>query len=374
MKKNKQVKIPFLSFDAGNDRIRNEMIYAFQQVFESKWYVLGNYVQQFEKEYAAFNKVRHCVGVSNGLDALFLSLKALGVVENDEVIVPSNTYIATLLAVSYIGAIPVLVEPKIDTYNIDPEKIEAAITARTKAIMPVHLYGQCCEMKDIMAIAKKHGLFVIEDNAQSQGSSHYGQLAGSFGHINGTSFYPGKNLGALGDAGAVTTNDEELAKKVSVLRNYGSEKKYYNETIGYNMRLDELQAALLSVKLKYLDVWTKERQQIAAWYNEALKDNDDLILPVTAKEASHVYHLYVLRANQRDKLQQYLLQQGIGTLIHYPIPPHLQQAYKHLGFKKGDFPIAEKIANTCLSLPLWPGMTEADVLMVGDKIKLFYEE
>ena len=374
MKKNKQVKIPFLSFDAGNDRIRNEMIHAFQQVFESKWYVLGNYVQQFEKEYAAFNKVQHCVGVSNGLDALFLSLKALGIGENDEVIVPSNTYIATLLAVSYIGAIPVLVEPKIDTYNIDPEKIEAAITARTKAIMPVHLYGQCCEMKDIMAIAEKHGLFVIEDNAQSQGSSHYGQLAGSFGHINGTSFYPGKNLGALGDAGAVTTNDEELAKKVSVLRNYGSEKKYYNETIGYNMRLDELQAALLSVKLKYLDVWTKERQQIAAWYDEALKVNDDLILPVSAKEASHVYHLYVLRANQRDKLQQYLLQQGIGTLIHYPIPPHLQQAYKHLGFKKGDFPIAEKIANTCLSLPLWPGMTEADVLMVGDKIKLFYEE
>jgi len=372
LKKNKQVKIPFLSFDAGNDRIRNEMIYAFQQVFESKWYVLGNYVQQFEKEYAAFNKVRHCVGVSNGLDALFLSLKALGVVENDEVIVPSNTYIATLLAVSYIGAIPVLVEPKIDTYNIDPEKIEAAITARTKAIMPVHLYGQCCEMKDIMAIAEKHGLFVIEDNAQSQGSSHYGQLAGSFGHINGTSFYPGKNLGALGDAGAVTTNDEELAKKVSVLRNYGSEKKYYNETIGYNMRLDELQAALLSVKLKYLDVWTKERQQIAAWYNEALKDNDDLILPVTAKEASHVYHLYVVRAIRRDELQKYLHQQGIGTLIHYPIPPHLQKAYNHLGFKKRDFPVAEEIADTCLSLPIWPGMTNKEVDYISECIQSFF--
>ena len=372
MKKIKQVKIPFLSFDAGNDRIRNEMIYAFQQVFESKWYVLGNYVQQFEKEYAAFNKVRHCVGVSNGLDALFLSLKALGVVENDEVIVPSNTYIATLLAVSYIGAIPVLVEPKIDTYNIDPEKIEAAITARTKAIMPVHLYGQCCEMKDIMAIAEKHGLFVIEDNAQSQGSSHYGQLAGSFGHINGTSFYPGKNLGALGDAGAVTTNDEELAKKVSVLRNYGSEKKYYNETIGYNMRLDELQAALLSVKLKYLDVWTKERQQIAAWYDEALKVNDDLILPVTAKEASHVYHLYVVRAIRRDELQKYLHQQGIGTLIHYPIPPHLQNAYNHLGFKKRDFPVAEEIADTCLSLPIWPGMTNKEVDYISECIHSFF--
>ena len=244
------MNIPFLSFDKTNDIIRSEMSAAFNDVFESKWYILGEKVKQFEKEYASFNKVKYCVGTSNGLDALHLSLKTVGVGSGDEVIVPSNTFIATLLAISYVGATPVLVEPDPATYNIDPAEIEAAITSRTKVIMPVHLYGQCCEMRDIMTVAAKHNLFVLEDNAQAQGSSYFGQLAGSFGNINGTSFYPGKNLGALGDAGAITTNDEDLAKKITVLRNYGSEKKYHNEVVGYNMRLDELQAALLSVKLK----------------------------------------------------------------------------------------------------------------------------
>ncbi|MBK9381603.1 MAG: DegT/DnrJ/EryC1/StrS family aminotransferase [Chitinophagaceae bacterium] len=346
---------------------------TFEQFFDSAWYILGDRLKEFEKEYAAFNKVASCIGVSNGLDALHIALKALGIGIGDEVIVPSNTYIATLLAVSYVGATPILVEPDIQTYNIDPKKIEAAITAKTKAIMPVHLYGQACRMDTIMAIAKKHGLFVIEDNAQAQGAAYKEKITGSWGHINGTSFYPGKNLGALGDAGAVTTNDEALAKKITALRNYGSEKKYYNEVIGFNMRLDECQAAFLSVKLKHLQEWTQQRKQIAAWYNEALKEINDLILPTVTNDATHVYHLYVIRTSRRDELQKYLQENGISTLIHYPVPPHLQKAYNHLGFKKGDFPIAEEIADTCLSLPLWIGMKLIDVEFVAETIHKYFK-
>lgn len=367
------MKIPFLSFEATNKVIKPAIMQTFEEFFDSSWYILGDRVKKFEKEYAAFNSVTSCVGVSNGLDALHIALKTLEIGTGDEVIVPSNTYIATLLAVSYVGATPILVEPDIQTYNIDPKKIEAAITAKTKAIMPVHLYGQACEMDTIMAIAKKHGLFVIEDNAQAQGATYKEKITGSWGDINGTSFYPGKNLGALGDAGAVTTNDEALAKKIAALRNYGSEKKYFNEVIGFNMRLDECQAAFLSVKLKYLEVWTSQRQEIAAWYNEALKEINDLILPSIANDASHVYHLYVIRTSRRDYLQKYLQENGIGTLIHYPVPPHLQKAYNHLGFKKGDFPIAEEIADTCLSLPLWIGMKLIDVEFVAETIHKYFK-
>jgi dTDP-4-amino-4,6-dideoxygalactose transaminase len=293
--------------------------------------------------------------VSNGLDALVLSLRALGIGPGDEVIVPSNTYIATALAVSQVGATPVFVEPRMETYNINPELIPSKITKKTKAIMPVHLYGQACEMDEILEIAKTHNLFVIEDNAQAHLSSFNGRLTGSFGDINGTSFYPGKNLGALGDAGAITTNNGELAIRIKRLRNYGSEVKYYNEEIGYNNRLDEMQAAFLRVKLKYLQDWTQQRKEIAAWYNEVLKDKN-WILPKVHPDADHVYHLYVIRTSNRDEVAEELKQEGIQTMIHYPIPPHLQKAYRHLGFKKGDFPIAEEIANTCLSLPIWPGM------------------
>lgn len=355
------MSIPFLSFTAVNKAIKPEITAAFEGFFDSGWYVLGERVRQFEQEYAAFNQVNHCVGISNGLDALHIALRTLGLGKGDEVIVPSNTYIATALAVSYMGARPVFVEPDMHTYNIDPMRIEAAITSRTKAIMPVHLYGQICEMGPIMAIAEKHGLYVVEDNAQSQGAAYAGRLSGSWGHINGTSFYPGKNLGALGDAGAVTTNDAALAEQAAVLRNYGSRKKYYNEVIGYNMRLDECQAAFLSVKLRYLRDWTAQRQEIGRWYDEALKDTG-LILPQIAVEATHVYHLYVVRSTRRDALQQHLQEHGIGTLIHYPIPPHMQEAYRDLGLTKGAFPIAEEIADTCLSLPIWPGMTKE---MVG---------
>ncbi|HEX2628160.1 MAG TPA: DegT/DnrJ/EryC1/StrS family aminotransferase [Chitinophagaceae bacterium] len=366
------MKIPFLSFDAINDRIRTDMTKAFSDVFESKWYILGNYVQQFEKEYAAFNKVNHCIGVSNGLDALILSLKALNIGAGDEVIVPSNTYIATILSISYVGATPVLVEPRTDTCNIDPSLIEAAITSRTKAIMPVHLYGQCCEMTAIKAIADKHKLYVIEDNAQAQGSTCDGKLAGTFGDANGTSFYPGKNLGALGDAGAVTTNDDAVARKIRIMRNYGSEKKYYNEMAGFNMRLDELQAAFLSVKLQHLDAWTNERRQIAAWYDESLKGIGDIQTPVTAKGCTHVYHLYVIQTSKRDALQEHLNKHDIGTLIHYPIPFHLQQAYAHFNYKKGDFPLSEKLSGTVLSIPLWPGLTQSQVEHVSSIIKNFF--
>lgn len=366
------MKIPYLSFESQNSLIKEELLSSFENFFDSKWYVLGEQVKAFEKKYAEFNHVNHCIGVSNGLDALHLSLKALDIGKGEEVIVPSNTYIATALAVSYTGAIPVFVEPDIKTYNLDPIKIESAITKNTKAIMPVHLYGQACEMEAIMKIASKHNLFVIEDNAQSQGATFNGKMTGSFGNANGTSFYPGKNLGALGDAGAVTTDNADLAERIFRLRNYGSSKKYFNEEIGFNMRLDECQAGFLSVKLKYLDEWTKQRQEIAVWYNEELKGIGDLILPEVAEGASHVYHIYMVTTKKRDALQKFLHEKGIGTLIHYPIPPHLQKAYQHLGFKKGDFPIAEEIAETCLSLPLWPGMTRQEVEFVADNIKSFF--
>jgi dTDP-4-amino-4,6-dideoxygalactose transaminase len=358
------MKIPFLNFSPMHSAIKAEMQEAFNRVYDSNWFVLGKEVEQFENAYASFNQVKHTVGLSNGLDALHLALKACGVGVGDDVIVPSNTYIATVLAVSYVGATPVFVEPNRETYNIDPNRIEAAITSKTKAIMPVHLYGQSCEMTAIMELAKKYKLYVIEDNAQSQGASFDSIITGSWGDINATSFYPGKNLGALGDAGAVTTNSDELGQKVRVFRNYGSQKKYYNEVIGHNMRLDELQAALLSVKLMKLNEWTAQRQNIAAWYDEALKDVKGIILPKIAEGATHVYHLYVIRTNKRDELQKYLHENGVGTLIHYPIPPHLQEVYNDLGYKKGDFPIAEEIADTALSLPMWPGMTKDEILRV----------
>lgn len=364
--------IPFLNFSPMHSAIEDEMHEAFSRVYNSNWFVLGKEVEQFESAYSTFNQVKHTIGLSNGLDALHLALRALGIGPGDEVIIPSNTYIATALAVSYVGAKPVFVEPRIITYNINPELIESSITKYTKAIIPVHLYGQACEMDAILQIAKRYNLYIIEDNAQAQGATYNGKNTGSWGIANGTSFYPGKNLGALGDAGAVTTNDPVISRIVMKLRNYGSEKKYYNEVMGYNMRLDELQAAFLRVKLKKLADWTKKRREIASWYNKELQGIGDLVLPEIADKATHVFHLYVVRTNNRDALQQHLTNHGIGTLIHYPIPPHLQKAYQHLGYKKGDFPISEAIAGTTLSLPLWPGMKSIDIEYVTEKIKQFY--
>jgi len=366
------MNVPFLSFTPQHAPIREEILAAIADVYDRQWYVLGDQVRTFEAAYAEFNHVQHCIGVANGLDALHLALEVLNVGPGDEVLVPSNTYIATWLAISFVGATPVPVEPNPHTYNLDPAQIEAAITSRTKGIMPVHLYGQACEMGPIMAVAKAHGLWVVEDNAQSQGATWQGGVTGSFGNVNGTSYYPGKNLGALGDAGAVTTNDEELAARIRTLRNYGSQKKYYNEVIGHNSRLDELQAAVLSVKLPKLMAWTRQRQQVARLYDQRLAGLGDLVLPAVAEGATHVYHLYVVRSAQRDALQQHLTEVGIGTLIHYPVPPHLQQAYAHMGIAAGSYPIAEELAATSLSLPMWPGMTEEHVAAVVAAVESFY--
>ena len=366
------MKIPFLSFEKMHIPIKSEILIEFEKFYDSNWFVLGERVNKFEKEYAKFNNTKYCVGISNGLDAIHISLKALGIGNGDEVIVPSNTYIATWLAVSFVGARPVPVEPNDKTYNIDINKIESAINNKTKAIIAVHLYGQSCEMDAIMQIADKYNLFVIEDNAQAQGACYNGKLTGSFGNINATSFYPGKNLGALGDAGAITTDSGELARTARILRNYGSERKYCNDIIGFNNRLDECQAAFLSVKLKYLDEWTRQRQEVAVWYSQYLCNIGDLILPEIAIHSTHVFHLYVVRTKKRDELQQYLYSKDIGSLIHYPIPPHLQKAYKELGFKKSDFPVAENIAQTCLSLPMWPGMSIELVNIIANHVKSFF--
>lgn len=365
------MKVPFLNFGPMHKVIKHEIIDAFEKVYDSNWFILGNSLDSFEKSFSCFNCVKHTVGVSNGLDALHLALKSVGIKKGDEVIVPSNTYIATWMAVSYLGAIPVPVEPNIFTYNIDVDKIESFISSKTKAIIPVHLYGQACQMDKIMELANKYDLKVIEDNAQAIGARFNNQITGSFGDINATSFYPGKNLGALGDAGAITTNQDHYADKVRLFRNYGSNKKYYHEELGFNMRLDEMQAAFLDVKLKYIKLWTEERKKIANWYIERLSGIDELILPSIHENSTHVFHLFVIRSKYRDELKLFLELNGIGTLIHYPVPPHLQNAYKE--FNTFNLPIASELANTILSLPLWVGMTEDDVAKVTDAVKLFYK-
>lgn len=364
--------IPFLSFDYQDKLYRDQLIEAMTKVLDSKWYIMGNELMAFEKEYAELHRTNYSLGVANGLDALIIALHSLGIKSGDEVIVPSNTYIASWLAVSAVGAKPIPVEPDEQTYNINPALIEEKITPNTKAILPVHLYGQPCDMKAIMSIAKKYNLAVVEDNAQAHLATWDNKITGSFGDINATSFYPGKNLGALGDGGGITTDSEDLYLKAKSYRNYGSEKKYYNEIKGINSRLDELHAAVLRVKLPYLQELTKTRQDIAKKYDKHLANCTNIKIPSIAANASHVYHLYVIMCDKRDELQAYLQTQGIGTLIHYPIPPHLQLAYKELNYKEGDFPIAEKIAKTCLSLPNYPGITDAQIEEVSNAILKFY--
>ncbi len=349
--------------------VRAEVLAALARVYDSNWYVLGKEVAQFEQEYSQFNEVTYTVGVGNGLEALTLALRALDIGPGDEVLVPSNTYIATWLAVTHAGATPVPVEPDPLTSNLDPARLAAACTPRTRAIVPVHLYGQPCCMPKIMAFAARHGLAVVEDNAQAQGASFGGQLTGSFGAVNATSFYPTKNLGALGDAGALTTNDAALAGQLRRLRNYGAIQKNYHELPGYNSRLDELQAAALRVKLRQLPAWTTQRQQLAVWYGGYLADLPGLQLPTVAAGAAPVWHLYVVHTTRREALRQHLAAQGIETLVHYPVPPHLQPAYAALRLPPGALPVAEKLAATCLSLPLWPGMTEGTVARVAAAVR-----
>ncbi len=354
--------------------VRADVLAALDRVYDSNWYVLGEEVTQFEQEYSQFSGVAHTVGVGNGLDALTLALRALGIGPGDEVLVPSNTYIATWLAVTHAGATPVPVEPDPLTSNLDPARLAAALSPRTRAILPVHLYGQPCRMPEILAFAARHGLAVVEDNAQAQGATFEGQPTGSFGAVNATSFYPTKNLGALGDAGAITTHDAALAEQLRRLRSYGAAHKNHHELPGYNSRLDELQAAALRVKLRHLPAWTQQRRQIAAWYDAYLAGIPGLRRPAVAAGAAPVWHLYVVHTPRRDALRQHLAAQGIETLVHYPVPPHLQPAYAPLGWRAGALPIAETLAATCLSLPLWPGLTEATVAAVASAVRAFCRE
>lgn len=361
------MKVPFLDFVGPYEELKPELDAAYERFMRSAWYILGKEVEAFEQEFANYCGSKHCVGVGNGLEALHLILRAYGIGKNDEVIVPSNTYIATWLAVSYAGATLMPVEPDSRTCNIDPARIEAAVTQRTKAIMPVHLYGQPADMDPILELAQKHGLKVIEDNAQAQGARYKGRRTGSLGDAAGNSFYPGKNLGAFGDAGAVTTNDPELADRVRTLRNYGSKKKYYNDCKGYNSRLDELQAAFLRVKLKKLDEWNGRRRTVAAQYLADLRELPGLILPFVPAWVDPVWHLFVVRHQNRDDLQQQLTQAGIGTLIHYPVPPHLSGAYADGRWARGAFPVAENLADTVLSLPMGPHLQEDQAGLVVSK-------
>lgn len=355
------MKVPFVSFEAMHSEIREQLDNAYKSVMDSNYFIQGQACAQFEKEYADYCGVKYCIGVGNGLDALMLILRAMDIGAGDEVIVPSNTYIATALAVSYVGAAPVFVEPDIETFNIDPQLIEEKITAKTEAIIAVHLQGRPADMDAIKAIAEKYDLKVIEDAAQAHGAKYKGQKVGSLGDAAGFSFYPGKNLGALGDGGCVTTNNKEIADKVRALGNYGSDYKYHHIYKGVNSRLDEMQAAFLSVKLKHLDKWNEERRKIAARYLSVI-NNPLIALPKASdKEYEHVYHVFVIRCKERDRLEAYLADNGIGTLKHYPIPMHLQGAYADLGLKENDLPIAEEISNTVLSIPMYYGMTDEQV-------------
>jgi dTDP-4-amino-4,6-dideoxygalactose transaminase len=367
------VNIPFLDLKASYDELRGEIDSAIKRVLDSGWYVLSEEVERFEAEYAQYCGAKYCIGVGNGLEALHLGLLALGVGPGDEVIVPSNTYIATWLAVSQCGAIPVPVEPNEDTHNIDVNKIKAAITERTKVILPVHLYGQSADLDPILLLAKKYNLKVLEDAAQAHGASYKGQKIGAHGDVVAWSFYPGKNLGAFGDAGAVTTNSLDVANKIRTLRNYGSKEKYFNDEIGFNSRLDSIQAAVLRVKLRHLEGWNERRSILAKVYLSQL-EGSQITLPIQPISSAHAWHLFVVRCRDRELMQKHLGGLGVNTIIHYPVPPHLQTAYQYMGFSKGSFPIAERLANEVLSLPIGPHLTLQQVNHVVQSIKLSTEK
>lgn len=364
------MKVPFLDIGLLNLPIRGELNAAYTRVMDSGWFIMGPELAAFESKFAAYSNVKHCIGLGNGLDALHLLLRSYGVGSGDEVIVPSNTFIATWLAVTQCGATPVPVEPDIETHNIDPALVAAAITPRTRAIMPVHLYGQPADMDPINDLAAKHGLIVIEDAAQAQGALYKGRRVGSLGHAAGTSFYPGKNLGALGDGGAVLTNDDVIAEKVRRLRNYGSTVKYQHELAGYNSRLDELQSAFLIEKLKVLDEWNAKRREIADTYS-LLLDGCNCVLPFVPSFAEPVWHLYVIRSKQRDALKVYLEQHGISTVIHYPIPPHQQACFPNYGNRT--LAAAEMLSGEVLSLPLSPALRNDEIERVCNVVRDFDE-
>ena len=364
------MRVPFVSFLPMEKELDKDLRAAFERVYTRSWYIEGVEDDAFEKAFAKYCGTDYCVGVGNGLDALVMALKGLGVGAGDEVIVPSNTYIATALAVTYVGATPVFVEPPIRTFNINPALIEAAITDNTKAIMPVHLYGQSCDMDPIVDIAKKYNLFIVEDCAQAHGATYKGKKIGTFGDAAGFSFYPGKNLGALGDAGATITNNKELADKIRAYGNYGSDYKYHHIYKGNNSRLDEMQAAFLAAKLPHLDKMNAERRRIAQMYFDGIK-NEEIVLPFVPDYAVPVWHIFGIRCKRRTELEKFLNGKGIGTNKHYPIPMHLQDCYKDLGFKEGDFPIAEEISSTQLSIPMYYGMTDEEINYVIEALNNF---
>lgn len=364
------MRIPFVSFIPMEKELNGVIRDAFDRVFTRSWYIDGDEDHLFEQSFAEYCEANFCVGVGNGLDALMFSLKALGITTGDEVIIPSNTYIATALAASYVGAKPIFVEPDVRTFNINPMLIEEAITERTKAIIPVHLYGQACDMDPIMAVAKKYNLKVIEDCAQAHGATYKGKKVGTFGDAAGFSFYPGKNLGALGDAGAVVTNNKEVADLVRALGNYGSDYKYHHIYKGNNSRLDELQAAFLRAKIPHLERMNKERRRIANMYTEGI-NNPRVTTPYVIPDCVPVWHIYGIRCTERDALEEYLNERGIGTNKHYPIPMHLQECYKDLNIPLGALPIAEEISNTELSIPMYYGMTDEEIQYVISAINEF---
>lgn len=365
------MKVPFATFVPMHNEIREQLDTAYKRVVDKSYFIQGDECRKFEEEYAAYCGTKYCVGVATGLDAIYLILRALDVKAGDEVIVPSNTYIATALAVSFTGAKPVFVEPTIETFNIDVNRIEEKITKNTKAIIAVHLQGRAADMDAINAIAKKHGLYVLEDAAQGHGAKYKGTKVGALSDAAAWSFYPGKNLGALGDAGCITTNNKKIADKVRALGNYGSDYKYHHIYKGTNSRLDEMQAAFLRVKLPQLDKWNEARRTIAKRYlSEITNPLIKLPLPTTA-EYEHIYHVFVIRCDRRDELEKYLNDNGIGTVKHYPIPMHLQQAYADLNIKHGELPIAEEISKTVLSIPMYYGMTDEEVRFVIDTINDF---
>lgn len=364
------MKVPFVSFLPMEKELNDELLMAFHRVLGNSWYIRGKEDDNFERAFAQYCGVSHCIGVGNGLDALMISLKALEIGEGDEVIVPSNTYIATALAVTYVGAKPVFVEPDISTFNIDIRRIEEKITENTKAIIPVHLYGQACDMDPILTVAYKYGLKIIEDCAQAHGATYRGKKVGAFGDAAGFSFYPGKNLGALGDAGAILTNNKELAEKMRAIGNYGSDYKYHHIYKGNNSRLDEIQAAFLGIKLPYLDKMNEERRKIARIYTEGI-NNKKIITPYVNPDCVSVWHIYAIRCDERDELEKWLNSKGIETNKHYPVPIHMQECYRDLGIPRGGLPIAEKISATELSLPMYYGLTEEEALFVVSVINEF---
>ncbi|HYH95860.1 DegT/DnrJ/EryC1/StrS family aminotransferase [Hyalangium sp.] len=358
------MSVPFFELKSAHATLQPALDDVWRNTLASGHFILGGELEAFEAKFAEYCGARFCIGVGNGLDALTLTLRALEIGSGDEVIVPTHTFIATWLAVCEVGARPVPVEPDEHTFNLDPARLEKAITPRTKAIIPVHLYGQPADMRAILEIADRHGVPVLEDAAQAHGATSHGKRAGGLGRAAGFSFYPTKNLGALGDGGAVVTSDAGLAQRLRLFRNYGSVQKYQHDSLGVNSRLDPLQAAVLSVKLRVLDEWNEKRRRIARMYSEGLSGVPHVLVPKIASGAEPVWHLYVIRSSRRDALQEALTQQGIGTLVHYPKPPHLQKAHAELGFKPGDYPIAEKLSAEVLSLPMWPHMSDDDVKRV----------